>query len=212
MKKSYLIILSALSLSGCITPIGQENFTCEAEKKGGVCAGPREIYELTNTRENLEQLDKTIDVESSSITVIKKEPTSAPPTVYQPRSLKQQTPESYDKARPIEVIGSKKQPSNPFSQWPSNAEPIAPEPLAVLKPPKVMRILIAAWKDSSGNLNMPGFVYVDVEPKTWSYGEAANLRPTRVVPLEVRKESQEQIRQREHQKKGVSPLEIITGQ
>ena len=42
-------------LGGCAN-LGQEEFTCNSLKKDGVCAGPQDIYEMTNHRENLEGL------------------------------------------------------------------------------------------------------------------------------------------------------------
>ncbi|MGX8842726.1 TraV family lipoprotein, partial [Klebsiella quasipneumoniae] len=44
---------------------------------------------------------------------------------------------------------------------------IAPEPLAVLRQGKVMRVLIAPYTDDNDALNLPGYVYVNVKPQTW---------------------------------------------
>lgn len=202
-----VLLLASLSLSGCVTPIGQENFTCNAEEKGGVCNGPREIYELTNTRDSLEKsLASEHVVQEETIQAANKE------TTYIPRSMAQQTPGNYETARPADTRLRVKESQDSFTSWPSNGIPLAPEPLAVLKAPKVMRVLIAAWKDEDGNLNMPGYVYAQVEDETWNYGEAANIRPTRVIPLQIRQHSQQELRKRKERSKGVSPLEVITQQ
>jgi len=85
---------------------------------------------------------------------------------------------------------------------------LAPEPLAVLQQPKTMRILVASWTDEAGDLNMPGFVYVEVEPKKWIVGEQANKRPGRIVPLQIQQKTQEEERRQSKSKSGYSSLGI----
>ncbi|MGO2076280.1 MAG: TraV family lipoprotein, partial [Pseudoalteromonas sp.] len=50
------LVISALSLQGCVNSLGKEEFTCPNLKKGGVCGGPRDVYKLTNNRVSLENL------------------------------------------------------------------------------------------------------------------------------------------------------------
>ncbi|QIR16450.1 TraV family lipoprotein [Shewanella aestuarii] len=85
---------------------------------------------------------------------------------------------------------------------------LAPEPLAVLQQPKTMRILVASWTDEAGDLNMPGFVYVEVEPKKWIVGDQANKRPGRIVPLQIQQKTQEEERRQSKSKSGYSSLGI----
>lgn len=216
MNKFVLLISIALfGLSGCsLQPIGKEDFTCSSLKKGGVCAGPRDIYELTNNRESLENLSQEeLDAQKSGVlvstTVRNDVSSSASNHVYEKRTKDQHSPESYQPAKMIPQTRFENGKRDGFMGWPNNGEPLAPEALAVMTEPKAMRVLVTAWKDKSGSLNLPGYIYVDVQPKTWKYGEDANLRPTRVVPLQMRKESQQTINDRKHKKKGVSPLEIM---
>lgn len=86
---------------------------------------------------------------------------------------------------------------------------LAPEPLAILQQPKTMRILVASWIDDAGDLHMPGYVYVEVEPKKWLVGGQANKRPGRIVPLQIQKKTQEEERRQNKAKKGYSSLGII---
>lgn len=216
MKNLLLIAVSMISLAGCMTPIGKEESTCPNSKKGGVCAGPRQIYEMTNNRENLTEV---VEEHKFSETDKKQKPPKTSTryvgqkntVVYQERDPGQQTPDAYQAAQVIKPEIQTPPARDGFDSYPSNGEPLAPEPLAVINPPKVMRVLIASYKDAAGNLNMPGYVYVQVEPERWSFGEAANSRPSRVVPLEVRKQTQEEERKQAERAKGVSPLEYVTG-
>ncbi|MAA92950.1 MAG: hypothetical protein CML22_06640 [Rheinheimera sp.] len=230
--KLSIVTTVFLSLQACMTPIGKEEYACPNQKKGGVCAGPRDIYQLTNTRENLENIANEEDYEGYVITTdedgntvaVKREKTpsgNAPnktirnvsdpdPIVFEPREHSQHTAGNFQPAKVIPQIRSTPASDDPFSAWPRSTEPLAPEPLAVLEPPKVMRVLLASYKDARGNLNMPGYVYVQVEPETWSIGEAANLRPQRVVPTQVREQANRENQAREQRQRGVSPLETTT--
>ena len=53
--KLAFLAVSASFLAGCAN-LGQPEFTCSSLKKDGVCAGPKDIYELTNHRDSLENL------------------------------------------------------------------------------------------------------------------------------------------------------------
>ena len=244
MKHLHTLIPTLLFttfLSGCsvMTPIGKPDFTCPNEKKGGVCAGPRTIYELTNTRSNLENLDgsedfdgyvistdedgksiatrrdKSDDTDNHSSHDHTQYPHNSSRTIaindqhnqYTPRDHGQHADGNFQKASVIPQQRSSYPQRDAFHQWPSNQEPLAPEPLSVLEPPKVMRILISSYKDEVGNLHLPGYLYVQVEAETWAFGEASNLRPQRVIPTEILEQTQKEQQEREYRQQGVSPLE-----
>lgn len=238
MKKIYLIGVVTLTLTGCISPIGKNDFACPDgySDQEGVCAGPREIYELTNDRESLaginsepeynhllpsgknvvnprdrgEQGKRNNRVDNSEVSVAPVGYGGKPAdTVYIPRDNRQQSPESYQRAEAVVHDENQDVYRDAHQGWPNYSEPLAPEPLAVIQPPDVMRVLVTAWEDNAGNLNMPGFVYVEVSPRRFTFGSSANKRPTRVVPFQMRHESQEEERKRQERSRGVSPIETV---
>lgn len=81
---------------------------------------------------------------------------------------------------------------------------IAPEPLAVLRQGKVMRVLIAPYTDDNDALNLPGYVYVNVKPQTWVAGDSALKNPARIVPLEVQDRARDNMQQQQRSVKGVT--------
>lgn len=232
--KPILLAALAMGLTGCMTPIGKEEFTCPNQKKGGICGSPRDIHALLNGRESLENIDedsnydgyiitvnedgdrvaKKIDKKSASGSSVTSNVSSdsSEVTVYEPREHSQQNHDNYQPAKVINQVRNQPIPDNEFSSWPRSTEPLAPEPLAVIEPPKVMRVLIASYKDQKGNLNMPGYVYVQVEPETWSIGEAANLRPQRVVPTQIREKADQELSSQKKRSLGVSPIETTVKQ
>ena len=65
--------------------------------------------------------------------------------------------------------------------------PAYPEdPLARRLPAKVMRIWIAPWEDSRGDLHAPGYLYTEIEPRRWTIGGPAEPeRVTLIRPLQI---------------------------
>jgi conjugal transfer pilus assembly protein TraV len=62
--------------------------------------------------------------------------------------------------------------------------PQGPVPLRL--PAQIMRVWIAPWEDSTGNLHAPGYVYTEIEPRRWSIGHAdSRVANTVLAPLQV---------------------------
>ena len=80
--------------------------------------------------------------------------------------------------------------------------------MAILNAPKILRILIAPWKDESGDLNLPGYVFVNVQDESWIVGEDANSRPGRITPLVVKGATADNEEERAHRDKGVDGLGV----
>ena len=60
------------------------------------------------------------------------------------------------------------------------------DPLALRVPARVMRIWIAPWEDSRGDLHAPGYLYTEIEPRRWTLGaKAERKRETLVRPLQI---------------------------
>ena len=62
--------------------------------------------------------------------------------------------------------------------------PEGPVPLRV--PAQVMRVWIAPWEDSRGDLHAPGYLYTEIEPRRWSLGAPAEPeRDALIRPLQI---------------------------
>jgi len=69
---------------------------------------------------------------------------------------------------------------------PVSGSPGAVDPLALRMPAQVMRIWIAPWEDSRGDLHAPGYVYTEIEPRRWTLGAPAEReRTTLIRPLQI---------------------------
>lgn len=230
MKQIFKIssILAIASLfSGCSAfTIGEEEFSCAGKPELGLCKGPMEVYELTNNQNHLEHMmtaeyaknegEKKSNSEGNQKVIYVNSEGEDITYVYEPRSLRRQNAQDYDKANIVGIASNdtmsySKQSHDElddlrtFNYVPND---IAPEPLAVLEEAKAMRIYVAAWEDKSGDLNIPGFVYVELQPRRWVTGHQAQMRPSRVLPFQTIKKSKVTSQRKETMAKGIDPLSI----
>lgn len=55
----------------------------------------------------------------------------------------------------------------------------ARNPLPIRTQAVVMRIAVDPWEDENGDLNIPGFIYTEIEPRRWEIGaRQPNAAPT----------------------------------
>ena len=67
--------------------------------------------------------------------------------------------------------------------------PVLPRPegpVPLRAPAQVMRVWIAPWEDSRGDLHAPGYLYTEIEPRRWTLGAPAEPdRETLIRPLQI---------------------------
>lgn len=77
-------------------------------------------------------------------------------------------------------------PSVPETQGvTSTLSPKVQDPSAVRTPPKVLRIWIAPWEDSDGDLQAPSYVFTELEPRRWIIGNPSGPSVPTLKPLQV---------------------------
>ena len=62
--------------------------------------------------------------------------------------------------------------------------PGAADPSALRVPARVMRIWIAPWEDSRGDLHAPGYLYTEIEPRRWALDARDDHTPV-IRPLQI---------------------------
>ena len=58
------------------------------------------------------------------------------------------------------------------------------DPLALRVPARVMRIWIAPWEDSRGDLHAPGYLYTEIDPRRWTLDTLDDQAPV-IRPLQI---------------------------
>ena len=64
------------------------------------------------------------------------------------------------------------------------SQPRAADPSALRVPARVMRIWIAPWEDSRGDLHAPGYLYTEIEPRRWALDARDEHTPV-IRPLQI---------------------------
>ncbi|RDE61078.1 TraV family lipoprotein [Aeromonas veronii] len=190
MKKLPLALCAPLlfQLAGC-SIVGQSESSCPGKPNGYVCKGPREVYEITNSKTSLfDGTQEGLDGEDSE-----KKGDAA--------GSKADASGAVVDLPAVGVI-----PSNSYSIYHDNLA--APEPLAVRADARVLRVLFAAYEDDSQSLNMPGYAYVEVEPKRWLVGAAANKQPAKIIPLQARQDADANLAHKQKVSSTVDPLGV----
>ncbi len=59
-------------------------------------------------------------------------------------------------------------------------------PKPILEPAKVMRVWIAPWVDENQDLHWPSYVFSEITPRRWSFGETEIGKAPVIVPLAAR--------------------------
>lgn len=61
----------------------------------------------------------------------------------------------------------------------------ARNPLPIRTPATVMRIGFVPWEDERGDLNVPGYIYTEIEPRRWEVGAEQPPQTPTLHPLQV---------------------------
>ncbi|NVK74595.1 MAG: type IV conjugative transfer system lipoprotein TraV [Oceanospirillaceae bacterium] len=155
-----------LFLSGCSSlNIGSDEFSCPGMPSGVQCMSARDVYAETN--------DGNV-----------------------PRPMKPEEVESKAKA---DGGGSSNVSVNSFNSGDSVIDnyvaPRLPDrPIPIRTPAQVMRIWVAPWEDTNGDLIVTGYVYTEIEPRRWVIGDGTPqsepvLRPLQTVTHEPKSEA-----------------------
>ncbi|WP_445369504.1 TraV family lipoprotein [Methylomonas sp. BW4-1] len=84
--------------------------------------------------------------------------------------------------------------NSPSSESPSTPALVPPlqqpvpkieDPTPIRTPSQVMRIWIAPWEDTEGDLMVSNYVYTELEPRRWMIGKAAPTASASLIPLQV---------------------------
>jgi conjugal transfer pilus assembly protein TraV len=73
----------------------------------------------------------------------------------------------------------------PFPRHVRQPVPKIDDPTPIRTPAQVMRIWIAPWEDSDGDLMVSGYVYTELEPRRWMIGKSASTVSPSLIPLQI---------------------------
>lgn len=167
-SSKVMACLAPLLLGACSNlGIGAGDYSCSGMPQGVSCKSAREVYELTNTRDAVNGLTLSQETqrntegaaETGLVQTMRKAAASDP-------SALGGSPVGYG-ATPVAYTDDGRVP--------------------IRTPAVVMRVWIAPYQDTKGDLHMPGLVFSEVEPRKWQVGlpDAASGSPSAFRPLEA---------------------------
>lgn len=162
------VCFALLVLSGCSSlDIGKDEYSCPGMPTGVQCMSARDVYAATN--------DGNV-----------------------PRPMKSEEIEAKAEADGVGSSNVSANSSNSGSGDPVIDNYVAPRlpdrPIPIRTPAQVMRIWVAPWEDTNGDLIVTGYIYTEIEPRKWVIGDGAPqsepvLRPLQTVKYEPKSET-----------------------
>lgn len=177
LTKGAAPLLALLALSGCASMGGSSNFSCDGDEEidGLACMSVREVYAATN--------DSAFDVAAldSAHMVVATGGQAAPSA-----SVRAGSPREHYASRgaPSQLPPLSSQPDShgidPLDVPQNYVAPRLPDqPVPVRTPAQVMRVWVAPWENTSGDLVTTGYLYTEIEPRRWVLGSTPEAESSR---------------------------------
>lgn len=149
----------ALTIPGCsFLQIGESEYSCKGMPDGVTCMSARDVYQLTEN-ENFRQEVETRQAAKDN-------------AIKEGKTLDEVLPA----VQPHIAAGERYVVPKP-----------ARNPIPIRSQATVMRVWVAPWESETGDLNVPGFIYTEIEPRRWEIGTPAAKPTPSIRPLESRK-------------------------
>lgn len=146
-------------LSGCSAlNIGNSDYACTGLPDGVQCMSARDVYAATN--------DGQV------------------PRPVSPEEIKEQK-KGRAAARESEAVPSTSSGGVGDTVINTYVAPQLPnKPVPIRTPAQVMRIWVAPWEDTNGDLIVTGYVYTEIEPRRWVIGDSTPEVEPVIRPLQ----------------------------
>ena len=149
-----LISASVLALSGCSLIGGSSEYGCKGMPNSVTCMSVREVHDLTDGDDYQERIQAASEQQLNG----------------KPVEVRQQ------------VVGANNNGvtvSAGAQYVPVPAATANPQPIRT--PSIVMRVLVDPYESSDGDLNVPGYVYTEIEQRRWEVGVTRNATTIPVI-------------------------------
>lgn len=151
-----------LLTTGCssMLNVGSPDYACPGMPSGVQCMSARDVYAATNNGNVPLPMQRAgQEVEAKRATVV------GAAAVSEVAGGKQPTPN--------DVVATYVAPRLPD------------QPIPIRTPAQVMRIWVAPWEGTNGDLNTTGYIYTEIEPRRWVIGDAVQESAPTLRPLQT---------------------------
>lgn len=153
-QKLALAAILGFFVSGCsVLNVGSPDYACPGMPSGVQCMSAREVYAATNDG----QVPR---------------PAGLQETEKNGRSSHSAS------ASASHISGSEDEVINTYV-----APNLPNKPIPIRTPAQVMRVWVAPWEDTNGDLIVTGFIYTEIEPRRWVIGRGIEESESVIRPL-----------------------------
>lgn len=146
-------------MAGCsFLQVGESEYSCKGMPDGVTCMSARDVYQLTENENFRQEVELRQAAKDQAI--------------KEGKSMDEVLPA----VQPHIAVGERYVVPKP-----------ARNPIPIRSQATVMRVWVAPWESDSGDLNVPGFIYTEIEPRRWEIGTPAPKPTPSIRPLESRK-------------------------
>lgn len=157
-KLASIAAMAALTGCGALS-VGNSDYGCQGMPEGVQCMSTRDVYAATNDGNVLRPMTAE-EAKEGKMPAVK-----------------------VDESQPAQVTNSRSAEADFVNTYVAPKLPDRPVPIRT--PAQVMRIWVAPWEDTNGDLNATGFVYTEIEPRRWVIGDSAPTEQPVLKPLQV---------------------------
>lgn len=99
----------------------------------------------------------------------------------------QATDKALSVAAKVDATAAAARPKRSKSALPPTLQPVPKidDPTPIRTPAQIMRIWIAPWEDSDGDLMVSNYIYTELEPRRWMIGNSVPTFSPALIPLQI---------------------------
>ncbi len=165
-------LVSSALLTGCASSlgIGSSEYGCTGLPEGVQCMSAREVYGMTEQPGPVRADPKSIEEDGGAA----------------------------DRAAKASLLGRRGdsgEQGSPANEWSHpdvrNPHPMASsalneDPMPIRTRAKIMRIWVAPWESTNGDLNVSGMVFTELDQRRWNIGTKESEPSPTLTPLQTR--------------------------
>jgi conjugal transfer pilus assembly protein TraV len=179
-SKVALVLFSISAMSGCAgLGVGEPEFACKGYPDGLRCMSSQDVYKLSDRSTYKEDIARVSAAQGGDP---EKGINRLPGDKGHVEGEEEFTDEEMSETKEVEVRGGlRKEISDRYI--PQVVPRPTKETIPLRTPAKVMRIYVAPWESSTGDLNVPSYVYTEIEPRRWMIGNKPIVVNRSIKPL-----------------------------
>ncbi len=182
ISRGALVLCSISMVSGCAgLGVGEPEFACKGYPDGLRCMSSQDVYKLSDRSTYKEDIARVAATQGGDP---EKGINRLPGDKGYVEGDEEFTDEETSEPKEVEArVGLRREILDPYI--PQVVPRPTKETIPLRTPAKVMRIYVAPWESNTGDLNVPSYVYTEIEPRRWMIGNKPIVVNRSIKPLQA---------------------------